>query len=170
MLRLALCGAVAATALLAAPVGYSSAEAKVYNLRYADIGSPRGPRAAALKWWAAELETRSGGDIKVKFFWSQSLVKGKATMKAVGSGLSSMGSILGVYTPAKLAVWNFSNTPFLVSDAWVGMRTSLAEHVIMLETKLDFNSDNLTEDRVCPRPLESFHSGHHLGSQGLQAL
>ena len=123
MLRLALCGAVAATALLAAPVGYSSAEAKVYNLRYSDIGSPRGPRAAALKWWAAELETRSGGDIKVKFFWSQSLVKGKATMKAVGSGLSSMGSILGVYTPAKLAVWNFSNTPFLVSDAWVGMRT-----------------------------------------------
>jgi TRAP-type C4-dicarboxylate transport system substrate-binding protein len=123
MLRLALCGAIAATALLAAPVGYSSAEAKVYNLRYADIGPPRGPRAAALKWWAAELESRSGGDIKIKFFWSQSLVKGKATMKAVGAGLADVGTIIGVYTPAEFPVWNYANTPFLHSDAWIGMRT-----------------------------------------------
>ncbi len=123
MLRLALCGAIAATALLAAPVGISSAEAKVYNLRYADIGPPRGPRAAALKWWAAELESRSGGDIKIKFFWSQSLVKGKATMKAVGSGLSDTGTVLGIYTPAEFPVWNYANTPFLHTDAWVGMRT-----------------------------------------------
>ncbi|MBT3533247.1 MAG: C4-dicarboxylate TRAP transporter substrate-binding protein [Rhodospirillaceae bacterium] len=123
MLKLALCGAIAATALLAAPVGYSSAEAKVYNLRYADIGPPRGPRAGALKWWAAELESRSGGDIKIKFFWSQSLVKGKATMKAVGSGLSDTGTVIGVYTPAEFPVWNYANTPFLHSDAWIGMRT-----------------------------------------------
>jgi TRAP-type C4-dicarboxylate transport system substrate-binding protein len=123
MLRLALCGAVAATALLAAPVGYSSAEAKVYNLRYADIGPPRGPRAAALKWWAKALESRSKGDIKIKFFWSQSLVKGKATMKAVGSGLADVGTIIGVYTPAELPAWNYANTPFLHADAWIGMRT-----------------------------------------------
>ncbi len=123
MLRLALCGAIAATALLAAPVGISSADAKVYNLRYADIGPPRGPRAAALMWWADELKSRSGGDINIKFFWSQSLVKGKATMKAVGSGLSDMGSVLGIYTPAEFPVWNYSNTPFLHKDAWIGMRT-----------------------------------------------
>ncbi len=123
MLRYALCGAVALMGFFAAPVGMPTAEAKVYNLRYADIGPPRGPRAAALKWWAAELETRSGGDIKIKFFWSQSLVKGKATMKAVGSGLSDTGTILGVYTPAEFPVWNYANTPFLHADAWIGMRT-----------------------------------------------
>ncbi|MDP6023826.1 MAG: C4-dicarboxylate TRAP transporter substrate-binding protein [Alphaproteobacteria bacterium] len=123
MLKLALCGAIAAAAFFATPISIQSAEAKVYNLRYADIGPPRGPRAAALMWWADELEKRSGGDIKIKFFWSQSLVKGKATMKAVGSGLSDMGTILGVYSPAELPIWNFSNTPFLVSDTWVGMRT-----------------------------------------------
>jgi TRAP-type C4-dicarboxylate transport system substrate-binding protein len=107
----------------AAPVGMPTAEAKVYTLRYADIGPPRGPRAAALKWWASELEKRSGGDIKIKFFWSQSLVKGKATMKAVGSGLSETGTILGVYTPAEFPLWNYANTPFLHTDAWIGMRT-----------------------------------------------
>ncbi|MDP7545698.1 MAG: hypothetical protein QGF20_00300, partial [Alphaproteobacteria bacterium] len=82
MFRFVLCGAIAFTAFLAAPIGIPTAEAKVYTLRYADIGPPRGPRAGALKWWASALESRSGGDIKIKFFWSQSLVKGKATMKA----------------------------------------------------------------------------------------
>jgi TRAP-type C4-dicarboxylate transport system substrate-binding protein len=123
MLRLALCGAIAAAAFFATPISIQNAEAKVYNLRYADIGPPRGPRAAALMWWADELEKRSGGDIKIKFFWSQSLVKGKATMKAVGSGLSDTGTILGIYTPAEFPVWNYANTPFLHGDAWIGMRT-----------------------------------------------
>ncbi|MDA1101699.1 MAG: C4-dicarboxylate TRAP transporter substrate-binding protein [Proteobacteria bacterium] len=95
----------------------------MYELRYSDIGPPRGPRAEALKWWASELEKRSGGDIKINFFWSQSLIKAKATMKAVGSGLSETGTILGVYTPAELPVWNYANTPFLHTDAWIGMRT-----------------------------------------------
>jgi TRAP-type C4-dicarboxylate transport system substrate-binding protein len=76
-----------------------------------------------LKWWAAELESRSGGDLKIRFFWSQSLVKGKATMKAVGAGLADVGTIIGVYTPAEFPVWNYANTPFLHSDAWIGMRT-----------------------------------------------
>lgn len=123
MLRFVLCGALAFTVFLAAPNGVPTAEAKVYELRYSDIGPPRGPRAEALKWWASELEKRSGGDLKIKFFWSQSLVKGKATMKAVGAGLSDTGTILGVYTPAELPIWNYSNTPFLHADAWIGMRT-----------------------------------------------
>ena len=101
----------------------SAAYAKNYTLRYSDIGPPRGPRAAALKWWAGELEKRSGGQIKIKFYWSQSLVKGKETLKAVGSGLSETGTILGVYTPADLPIWNYANAPFAIGDAWVGMRT-----------------------------------------------
>ena len=123
MFRFVLCGAIALAAFLAVPLGIPTADAKSYTLRYSDIGPPRGPRAEALKWWAAELEKRSGGDLKIKFFWSQSLVKGKATMKAVGSGLSETGTILGVYTPAEVPIWNYANTPFLHADAWIGMRT-----------------------------------------------
>ena len=51
------------------------------------------------------------------------LVKAKETLKAVGSGLVDSGTILGVYTPADLPIWNYANTPFGVSDPWVGMRT-----------------------------------------------
>lgn len=99
------------------------AEAKNYVLRYSDIGPPRGPRAEALMWWADELDKRTNGQVKINFFWSQSLVKGKETLKAVGSGLAEAGSIIGVYTPADLPIWNYANAPFGNEDTWVGMRT-----------------------------------------------
>ena len=110
-------------AAIALPLPATVASAAPMELRYSDIGPPRGPRAAALEWWAQELDKRSNGQIKIKFFWSQSLVKGKETLKAVGSGLAEMGTIIGIYTPAELPVWNVANMPFFFSDAWVGMRT-----------------------------------------------
>ena len=123
MYRFALLALTAFALLLVAPISLKPAYGKTYNLRYSDIGPPRGPRANALIWWAKELEKRSNGEIKIKFYWSQSLVKGKETLKAVGSGLSEMGSIIGVYTPADVPIWNYANAPFAIGDAWVGMRT-----------------------------------------------
>jgi len=104
-------------------LGISATAAQALELRYSDIGPPRGPRADVLQWWAEELKTRTNGDITVKFFWSQSLVKGKETLKAVGSGLVDAGTVLGIYTPAELPIWNLANAPFGVQDPWVGMRT-----------------------------------------------
>ena len=34
-----------------------------------------------------------------------------------------MGTILGIYTPADLPIWNYANAPFAGTDIWVGMRT-----------------------------------------------
>ena len=123
ILRLLLCLVIALVGYFGGQTNIPNAQAKQYELRYSDIGPPRGPRAKALMWWAEQLQRRSAGDLKIKFFWSQSLVKGKATLKAVGTGISDMGTVVGVYNPAELPVWNYSNTPFLHSDAWVGMRT-----------------------------------------------
>jgi TRAP-type transport system periplasmic protein len=116
-------GAVVLFVCLALLASSLPIEAKTYKLRYSDIGPPRGPRAQALMWWADELKKRSKGQLEINFFWSQSLVKGKDTLKAVGSGLAEMGSIIGIYTPAELPVWNFANIPFSIADQWVGMRT-----------------------------------------------
>jgi TRAP-type C4-dicarboxylate transport system substrate-binding protein len=76
-----------------------------------------------LIWWADELKKQTKGQVQVEFFWSQALVKGKETMKAVGSGLIDTGTILGIYTPADLPLWNLANAPFGGRDPWVGMRT-----------------------------------------------
>ena len=123
IMKLALAALLAVTAFsLVLPVGGQSAFARSYTLKFSEIGPPRGPRAEALKWWAEEVEKRSNGALKVKFFWGQTLVKSKATLKAVGSGLAEMGTINGVYTPANLPVWNLANAPFTIRDPWVGMR------------------------------------------------
>lgn len=123
MLKQTILGLSAAAVLFATPVEVKAADAKVYKLSFADLGPNRGPRAEAMNWWASELDTRSKGQIKIEFFWSQSLVKSKDTARAVGSGLADMGTILGIYTPADFPVWNLANTPFAISDPWVGMKT-----------------------------------------------
>ncbi len=123
MLRISLLGLFAAALILVAPMSVKPVKAKNYELRYSDIGPPRGPRAKALMWWADELDKRSNGQLKIKFFWGQSLVKGKETLKAVGAGLADTGTIIGVYTPADMPIWNYANAPFAVTDEWVGMRT-----------------------------------------------
>jgi TRAP-type C4-dicarboxylate transport system substrate-binding protein len=122
-MRLALIGLAAAAAMLAAPVGVPTADAKTYELRWSDIGPPRGPRADALMWWAEQLEKRSDGQIKIKFFWGQSLIKAKDNLRALGSGLVETAQLIATYTPAELPVWNYAGLPFGINDEWVGMRT-----------------------------------------------
>ncbi len=112
-----------AAAALALGLVTEGALAKTYKLRYSDLSPPRGPRPAALMWWADEIKKQTNGQVEVEFFWSQSLVKGKATLKAVGSGLVDTGTILGIYTPADLPIWNLANAPFGGRDPWVGMMT-----------------------------------------------
>lgn len=142
-------GATAAFACMSLVAGSVLAESKTYNLRYSDIGPPRGPRADALMWWAEELDKRSSGRLKINFFWSQSLVKGKDTIKAVGSGLAETGTIIGIYNPAELPVWELADAPFANDDVWVGMRTwyelrqkvpELAAETDKLNVKILFNN------------------------------
>jgi len=113
-------GALAAVMLL--PAAPQVADAKDYIIRYSDIGGNKGPRAAALNVWAEAIEKRSNGQMKIKFFWGQSLMKSKATLKGVGSGLAEMGTIIAAYTPADMPVFNYGNVPFNERDPWVGIR------------------------------------------------
>ena len=113
-------GALAAAMLLPATTHVVSA--KEYLIRYSDIGANRGPRAAALGVWKDEIEKESKGQLKIKFFWGQSLMKAKATLKGVGSGLAEMGTVIGAYTPADMPVLNYGNVPFNEPDPWVGIR------------------------------------------------
>ena len=123
-------GALAAVLLL--PAAPQVADAKDYIIRYSDIGGNKGPRAAALNVWAKEIEEQSKGQMKIKFFWGQSLIKAKATLKGVSSGLAEMGTIIPAYTPADTPVGNYGNIPFNEADPWIGMR---AHHDVRINGK-----------------------------------
>ncbi len=133
---------VPALGLAAAVLGAPPAGAQSWTLRYSDIGPDRGPRAESLKWWAGEIEKQTGGKVKVQFFWAQALVKGKDTLKAVGSGLAETGTILGIYTPAELPIWNLANAPFGGRDPWVGMHTWYEMHRTVPELQKEVEKQN----------------------------
>ena len=94
-----------------------------YNIRFSEIGPPRGARADEMRWWASEIEKRTNGEVTVEFFWSQALAKGKDTLRAVGTGLADAGTIMGIYNPAEVPVWNYGSLPFISRDIWVTLRT-----------------------------------------------
>ena len=100
MFRYALLGMISAAVLLATPIASTTAIAAAeFRLRYSDIGPPRGPRAEALKWWAAELNSRSKGRIEIEFFWGQSLIKAKDNLRALGAGLVETAQLIASGRP-----------------------------------------------------------------------
>jgi TRAP-type C4-dicarboxylate transport system substrate-binding protein len=97
------------------------AQAKTF--RYAAHGSPKGVRAEAVKWWAKEVEKQTQGKIKIKFFWSGSLLKPGDAMEGIGRGTANVGGGWGIYHPAKTPLWTVADPPFSHSDPYVGLKT-----------------------------------------------
>ncbi|MEC7256653.1 MAG: C4-dicarboxylate TRAP transporter substrate-binding protein [Pseudomonadota bacterium] len=91
-------------------------------LRFSDYGPNRGTRAAALEWFASELDQRTGGDVKIEFFWGGSLLGGRDTLSGVGDGVADMGTIIGFFTPKELQLYNIGDLPVDNSDMHIGMQ------------------------------------------------
>ena len=51
------------------------------------------------KWWATEVEKRTGGKVKVQIYWIESLVKAKDMLPALQSGFADVGWIVSIYFP-----------------------------------------------------------------------
>ena len=71
------------------------------------------------KWWGSEVEKRSGGKIKIQFFWSDSLVKAADTLPAVQSGIADVAWVSSSYTPAQLPNYLSLDHMFNYGDDYV---------------------------------------------------
>lgn len=116
--------AVSAAALIAIPtVGVLSTEAGARTLRFADFGPNRGVRAGAIKWMATELEKRSGGELKVQFTWGGALLNAKTSAKGVGAGVADMASVVAVYNPGQMVVYEVTDA-LMLSDEYAALMAS----------------------------------------------
>lgn len=93
------------------------------TLTFSDYGPNRGVRAQAIEWFAQQVEKRSGGDLKIQFYWGGSLLKGKATLKGIGDGVADMGTVVSFFTPRELLTYNVIGDYPGNGDIWVGLRT-----------------------------------------------
>jgi len=92
------------------------------TMRYAAQGAAKGIRAEAVKWWASEIEKRTNGQIKFRFFWSGALLKSGDAMEGIGAGTADCGGAWGIYHPAKTPLWTVGDPPFSHDNAYVGLK------------------------------------------------
>ncbi len=101
----------------------TAATAATRELRYADFGPNRGPRAEALQWFDAELRRRTDGALGLRFVWGGALLGARNAIEGVGRGAADLGSVVAVYEPGRLVSLEAVDVP-QVADEWVGLRTA----------------------------------------------
>jgi len=97
-------------------------EDKPITLRYTAHAPPKGTRPKAVMWWAEQIEKRSKGLVKIKFFWSDALLKAGDCLEGVGRGTADLGATWGIYHPAKNPLWTVGDPPFSHSDPYAALK------------------------------------------------
>jgi len=65
------------------------------------------------RWWAQELEKRSGGKVKIEFYWSQGLVKIPESLEAASSGITDISFFATGYFGGQLPLSTSSQLFYL---------------------------------------------------------
>jgi TRAP-type transport system periplasmic protein len=79
----------------------SAAEAfKPLTLKFANVFPENTFFSQHHKWWADEVEKRTGGRVKVQIYWVESLVKSKDMLAGIQSGFADIGLMAVLYHPS----------------------------------------------------------------------
>ncbi|MFQ3237611.1 MAG: TRAP-type C4-dicarboxylate transport system substrate-binding protein [Paraglaciecola sp.] len=93
-------------------------------LTYGEPGPNRGARAQATKWFAQEVEKRSGGDLKINIMWGGALFKANASRQSIATGVADIGTIIPDYFPKEMVSYSLTNLPFENRDPWVALKAN----------------------------------------------
>jgi len=104
--------------------GISSAQDKTYTIRLAEFYGPKGgglPEAG--RWWADEVEKRTGGKVKIQTGWSEAFGKVAELPDLVRTGAVQMAALAPGYYAKQLPLWEcLSAMPFVTYDPAVTLR------------------------------------------------
>jgi len=114
---------ITAPAILAAgvlSVALPSAEAQTRELRFAEFGPNAGARAGGIEWLDEEMRKRTDGALGLDIIWGGALVGAAGAAQAISDGLADMGSVVPVYAPGQLVVYEVVDTGE-IADEYAGM-------------------------------------------------
>ena len=107
------------------------------------------------KWWGSEVEKRSGGRIKVMYFWSDSLVKWADALPGIKSGIADLAWVSSTYFPAQFPYYMTLDQIFNFGDDYVaGMKAAIDT----IENQPDLKAEISREDIVILMPHISGHA------------
>jgi TRAP-type C4-dicarboxylate transport system substrate-binding protein len=111
-------------------------------LTYGEPGPNRGARAQATKWFAKEVEKRTGGDLKIDIMWGGALFKANASRQSIAAGVVDLGTIIPDYFLKEMVSFSLTNLPFENLDPWVGLKANF-DHMQSLEVSSSLAKQNL---------------------------
>jgi TRAP-type C4-dicarboxylate transport system substrate-binding protein len=81
------------------------------------------------KWWANEVEKRTGGKVKIQMFWMESLFKIKDGLPAIQNRIGDLGWITSTYHPSNFPLYmmldlNFNWNGSYVATQLAGIETA----------------------------------------------
>jgi TRAP-type C4-dicarboxylate transport system substrate-binding protein len=106
------------------------------------------------RWWGSEVEKRSGGKIKIQYFWSDSLVKWADALPGIQSGVADLAWVNSSYYPAQLPNFMSLDHMFNYGEDYVaGVKAQLET----MDNQPDLKAELAKNDIV---PLMTHISGH----------
>jgi TRAP-type transport system periplasmic protein len=123
---IALAGLAAAVAGCGGSKDGESAKAKVHELTYSIFFPPTHVQAQAGAEWAAEVERRSEGRIKITVYPGGTLTKADQCWQGVLSGVSDLGMSCFAYTPGRFPLLEALDLPLGWPDGLTATRVATA--------------------------------------------
>ena len=101
------------------PMDKAYAADKVITLKVANFFPPPSKQSKITEEFAAELESRAGGKLKVQFFGGGSLLKAPGMFKGIETGIADIGYSHVYYTPGRMPVCEGIGLPIGSPTGWV---------------------------------------------------
>jgi TRAP-type C4-dicarboxylate transport system substrate-binding protein len=96
----------------------SPAPAKVFELSYALFQPPAAALSVANSEFAAAIESRTNGQVKITVHQGGSLLSGPAMYEGVRSGIADMGNLITVYNPGTFPFTSIAEMPGAAESGW----------------------------------------------------
>ena len=101
------------------PLKAAQAKGEVINLKIANYLPPPSGFSLIIEDFIKDVELRTQGRIKLKYFKGGSLLKGPAMYKGVETGVADIGYAHVYYTPGRMPVTEAVGLPLGYPSAWV---------------------------------------------------
>ena len=98
--------------------------------------------AKANSWLVQEVEKRSGGRLKVEYYWSGSLVPAKETVSGLKTGVADIGFVNPSFEPGKLPLCLVAGLP-VISHDYYSSALAFGELHKMPEIKAELDKYNI---------------------------
>lgn len=101
------------------PLDVTLAKDDVIKLKFANFFPPPAKQSKICEQFIGDLEMRSKGRIKVRYFKGGSMLKGPGMFQGIESGIADIGYSHISYTPGRMPVTDAAGLPLGSPSAWV---------------------------------------------------